>query len=142
MIVFELDPRLAEDSAPLGRLPLCLVRLHRDARYPWVILVPERAGVREIHELCAEDRRALIEESAAIASAMQRALGADKMNVAALGNVVPQLHVHHIARFASDDAWPRPVWGTHPPLAYAEGALEQRIELLARAFASIAGFIH
>jgi diadenosine tetraphosphate (Ap4A) HIT family hydrolase len=137
---FELDPRLAEDSAPLGRLPLCLVRLHRDGRYPWVLLIPARPDVTEIHQLAPADRRALIEESAAVASAMQRALGADKMNVAALGNLVPQLHVHHVARYRHDDAWPGPIWGAHPPLSYLGEQLERRLEILRAAFAELESF--
>jgi len=137
---FELDPRLAEDTVPIGRLPLCLVRLHLDGRYPWVVLIPERPGVTEIHRLSATDRRALIEESAAVAGAMQQALGADKMHVAALGNQVPQLHLHHIARYAHDDAWPGPVWGAHPPLSYFDDQLDRRLALLREAFEGIAGF--
>ena len=138
---FELDARIVEDSMAIGRLGLCLVRLHRDARYPWVLLVPERAHVREIHELSVADRAALIEESSAIAAAMQRALGADKMNVAALGNIVPQLHVHHVARYRSDDAWPGPIWGRHPSMPYLGDQLEERLSLLTAAFASIDGFV-
>ncbi|MCZ7682627.1 MAG: HIT family protein [Sandaracinaceae bacterium] len=138
---FELDPRLAEDGEPIGRLALCLARLHRDARYPWVVLVPARAGVRELHELAEEDRRALVEEVSGVSRAMQQALGAEKMNVAALGNVVPQLHVHVVARYARDDAWPRPVFGAHPPLPYQEEALAERVALLARAFSPIPGFV-
>lgn len=138
-MTFELDGRLAADSVPLGRLPLSLVRLQLDARYPWVVLVPAREGVREIHELARDDRRALIEEAAAVAEAMQRALGAVKMNVAALGNVVAQLHV--IARFTDDDAWPRPVWGAHPALAYEPTALERRVRALRATFGSVPGFV-
>jgi diadenosine tetraphosphate (Ap4A) HIT family hydrolase len=138
---FELDARIVKDSVAIGRLALCLVRLHRDARYPWVLLVPERARVREIHELSPSDRATLIEESSAIASAMHRALGADKMNVAALGNVVPQLHVHHVARFRSDDAWPGAIWGRHPAMPYLGEQLTERLALLTAAFASIDGFV-
>jgi len=137
---FELDPRIVRDSVAIGRLPLCLVRLHRDARYPWVMLVPERAEVREIHELGAEDRGALIEESSAVAAVMQTMTGAQKMNVAALGNMVPQLHVHHVARFEGDDAWPGAIWGQHPALDYSDEALAERVDALRRAFAPIAGF--
>lgn len=138
---FVLDPRLEADSVPIGRFALCLARLIRDARYPWVLLVPARAGLREIYELDARDRALLIDESTAVASSMARVFAADKMNVAALGNVVPQLHVHHIARFASDDAWPSPVWGAHPPLAYEADALEARIALLRETFVAIEGFV-
>ena len=137
---FELDARILGDSRLIGRLPLCQLRLHHDGRYPWVLLVPERAAIREIHELSETDRRALIEESSAVATAMQTLFGADKMNIAALGNMVPQLHVHHVARFATDDAWPGPIWGQHPAKPYAEDALAERVDSLRAAFVSIAGF--
>ena len=137
---FALDPRLEADTVAIGALPLCRVLLHRDANYPWVILVPARAGITEIHQLGAADRRALIEESSAVAEAMQRLLQAPKMNVAALGNVVPQLHVHHVARFPGDPAWPRPIWGAVPPVPYAADAEAARLLELRAAFAAIAGF--
>jgi len=138
--MFELDARIERDTSPVGVLPLCAIRLHHDARYPWVLLVPQRAGVREIHTLSKADRAALTEESAAVSAAMQRLFGADKMNVAALGNMVPQLHVHHVARFASDDAWPGAIWGAHPAASYEAGALGTRLERLRLAFADIEGF--
>lgn len=138
---FTLDPRIAEDTWSLGRLPLSRVLLHRDGRYPWVLLVPARPGLRELYELEPADRAQLTEESAAIAQAMQAALGADKMNIAALGNVVAQLHVHHVARYAHDDAWPAPIWGRHPPLFYFDDQRERRIALLRAAFAPIPGFV-
>jgi diadenosine tetraphosphate (Ap4A) HIT family hydrolase len=138
---FALDPRIEGDSAPVGRLPLCVVRLMRDARYPWAVLVPARAEVREIHELAIADRAALIEESSAVASAMSRLHAADKMNVAALGNVVAQLHVHVIARRATDDAWPRPVWGAHPPVIEEPASLRARVLALRDALRGVAGFV-
>ena len=138
--MFELDPRIAEDTVPLGALPLSRLRLHLDARYPWVLLVPARPGATELHRLAPADRAALSEETAAVAAAMESALGADKMNVAALGNLVPQLHVHVIARYAHDDAWPAPIWGRHPPLEYFPESLAKRVALLQRAFEAIEGF--
>ncbi len=138
---FTLDPRIDRDTAPVGRLPLCVVRLHLDARYPWLLLVPRRPGVREIHELSAADRAALIDESCAVSAAAQALFGADKMNVAALGNMVPQLHVHHVARFTTDDAWPGAIWGAHPALDYAPAALQARLEALRGALASVSGFV-
>ncbi len=89
-----------------------------DANYPWFILVPEREGLRELHELAETDRHALWEESALLARALTQAFAPDKLNVAALGNVVPQLHVHHIVRYRHDAAWPAPVWGKHPAKPY------------------------
>lgn len=120
--MFHLHERLAADTVEVTRWPLCRVLLMNDRSYPWLILVPQCAGVREIHQLAAADRARLTEEVAAAARALEAEWGADKMNVAALGNLVPQLHVHVIARFRSDAAWPRPVWGVAPPEAYdAEG---------------------
>ncbi|MDQ3037022.1 MAG: HIT family protein [Myxococcota bacterium] len=132
---FVLDPRLEADSAAVGRLPLCCVRWSRDARYPWALLVPARAEVTEIHQLSSDDRRALIDESALVASTLARLVSAHKMNVAAIGNVVAQLHVHVVARFREDDAWPRPIWGVHPPRAHEGDALRARVDALRGALA-------
>lgn len=121
--MFRLHERLAADTVEVTRWPLCRVLLMNDRTYPWLILVPQRAGVREIHHLSAADRARLTEEAAAAARVLEAEWAADKINVAALGNVVPQLHVHVIARFRSDPAWPRPVWGAVPPEAYDEAAL-------------------
>ncbi|MDX8406999.1 MAG: HIT domain-containing protein [Mariprofundaceae bacterium] len=119
-----LHAQLKQDCHVLGRFPLSLLLLLDDAQYPWCILVPQRQDVREIHHLPEADQQQLLRESVALAQAMERVFAADKMNVAALGNVVPQLHVHHIARFRNDPAWPAPVWGRLPPLAYAPDELK------------------
>jgi len=128
--MFALDTRLEKDSYTLGQLPLSLVLLSRDANYPWCILVPKREGVREIHALNKADRLQLLEESCALASLMETLFSPAKMNVAALGNMVPQLHLHHIARFESDLAWPKPIWGTVAAGEYSDELLEKRINLL------------
>lgn len=117
---FALHPQLAADCVVIGDLRLCRLLLMDDANYPWCILVPRRAGVREIHELAPDDQALLLGEVTRLSAAMQSLFAADKMNVAALGNVVPQLHVHVIARRAGDPAWPRPVWGAVPRRPYAE----------------------
>ena len=127
----DLHPTLARDTVEVARFPLCRVLLMKDRRFPWLILVPEREGVKEIHELAAEDRTALIEEVARVSRAMARLFRPDKMNVGALGNVVPQLHVHVVARFASDPAWPGPVWGSGPAVPYTEEDLEALKDRLA-----------
>ena len=130
---FTLHPTLARDTAEVVRLPLCRVLLMNDRRFPWLILVPEREGVREIHDLAAEDRAVLIEEIAQASEALARLVRPDKMNVGALGNVVPQLHIHVVARFAADPAWPGPVWGSGAAVPHAEDELEEmrgRIRLL------------
>ena len=114
----------------LGDWPLCRLLLMNDACFPWLVLVPQRPDLREIHDLPRPERALLIEEIARASSLMQQAFKADKMNVAALGNQVPQLHVHVIARFVGDPAWPNPVWGqgTARPMSEAERA--ERIALL------------
>jgi len=128
--MFELDPRLAKDSLTLGQFPLSFVLLSRDANYPWCILVPQREGVRELHHLDSSDRMQLLEESCALASLMERLFSPDKMNVAALGNMVPQLHLHHVARFKGDRAWPKPVWGAVDAIEYADDLIQDRALVL------------
>ncbi len=117
--LFELHPRLARDCIALGRFPLCRVLLMNERRYPWFILVPERAGIGEIHQLSGADRIRLIEESCELSRVLAGVFGAHKMNVAAIGNLVPQLHLHHVVRYREDPAWPAPVWGRFEPLPYA-----------------------
>jgi len=116
----DLHPQLAADCTVVGELPLCRLLLMDDANYPWCILVPRRSGIREIHELAEADQAALLREVTRLSAAMQHAFAADKMNVAALGNVVPQLHVHVVARRVDDAAWPKPVWGAVARRRYAE----------------------
>lgn len=131
-MTFALHPRLAADTISLGRLNLCRVLLMNDARWPWFILVPERAGVREIFELEEEDQKLLHRETMLLSRSVSDSFRADKMNIAALGNVVPQLHVHVIARYESDAAWPAPVWGKGEPVPYdAAGLARLRDFLLA-----------
>lgn len=116
--VFKLHPQLAKDSFPIGRFELCLLLLMNDSHYPWFILVPERENIRELHELGEADRRRLWKESAQLSLALTDSFKPDKLNIAALGNQVPQLHVHHIVRYQHDPAWPAPVWGKLPPTPY------------------------
>lgn len=123
---FQVDPKLAADTAVITDLPLCRALLMNDHRFPWAILVPRRPGVREIHGLIKAERLQLVEEAAATARAMEKQFSAHKMNVAALGNIVPQLHVHVIARFPEDAAWPGPVWGVGTPEPYGD-RLEQML---------------
>ncbi|MCA1299916.1 HIT family protein [Stappia indica] len=120
MTPFVLDPRLAADTLPVGLLGLCAVRLMSDARFPWLMLVPQRPDLTEILDLDEEERHLLMREIAAASSALRAVTVCDKLNVGALGNLVPQLHVHVIARFQGDAAWPGPVWGQGVPLPYEE----------------------
>ena len=126
MSTFELHPRLAADTFELGRLQLCRVLLMNDANYPWLILVPQRSGLREIFELNANEQTQLIHESSHVARSMSTLFKAEKMNIAALGNMVPQLHLHHIARNTHDPAWPHPVWGHCPAQTYDPRTLDER----------------
>ena len=116
--MFELHPRLNADTIPVIDWPLCRVLLMNECAWPWLILVPRRHSITEIHELDAGDREVLIQEIAAASHCLQNLTGADKMNVAALGNMVPQLHIHVIARFKDDPAWPKPVFGFQSPAPY------------------------
>jgi diadenosine tetraphosphate (Ap4A) HIT family hydrolase len=134
MPLFALHPTLARDTLEVVRLPLCRVLLMRDRRFPWLILVPEREAAREIHELAPADRTALVEEIARAGEVLTRLCQPDKLNVGALGNIVPQLHVHVVARSAGDPAWPGPVWGSGAAVPYAEGELEALRDRLAAAF--------
>lgn len=118
--VFELDPRLAAETLSVGSTALSRVLLMNDARFPWIVLVPAREGVTEPFQLAPSEQEALWRESMILAKAMKRHFGADKLNIAALGNQVSQLHVHHIARFHVDGAWPGPVWGVGSAVPYVE----------------------
>ena len=131
--MFHLDDRLAGDTVPICDLALSRVLLMNDARFPWAILVPRRPALVEFHDLAPADRDVLGEEAALVSAALQKLTGAQKMNVAALGNVVRQLHVHVIARVEGDAAWPRPVWGVGSAVPYAAGEAEARAAALKEA---------
>lgn len=130
--MFELDKRLENDTWVIGDLPLSRVLLMNDSQFPWVILVPRRDNIREVIELEPGDRQALWHESDQVSEALLRVFSAHKLNVAALGNVVPQLHVHHIARFTDDCAWPHPVWGRQSTKAYTQDEAASHIDALSR----------
>ena len=119
---FELDPRLAADTFLVGETPLCQLLLMNDARYPWLILVPRRGDITEPFELGEADQAQLWQESMRLGEAMKAHFAAEKLNIAALGNQVAQLHVHHIARFHVDAAWPGPVWGVGSAVPYGDAA--------------------
>ena len=122
--MFELDGRLAADTFVLGSTSLSRVLLMNDARFPWLILVPERADVSEPFDLSEADQEQLWQESMRLGGAMKAHFAADKINVAALGNQVAQLHVHHIARFHVDAAWPGPVWVVGRAVPYEAAAVQ------------------
>lgn len=120
MSAFQLDERLGRDSDLLVRLGLCQLRLMKDARWPWLVLVPERADMSELYELPMLDQQALTIEVNMVAAALKKITGAEKINVGALGNIVRQLHIHVVARKTGDANWPGPVWGYGKAEPYAE----------------------
>jgi diadenosine tetraphosphate (Ap4A) HIT family hydrolase len=121
--MFELDPRLAVDTVELARWSLCRVLLMNDSNYPWLILVPQRPGLRDFDEVAGADRGVLDGEITRACAVLRKLFKPHKMNVASLGNVTPQLHIHVIARQTSDRAWPKPVWGVVPAKPYTAEAL-------------------
>ena len=125
-----LDPQLEHDTLMVGDLPLCQIRLMNDANYPWLILVPRRHAAVEITDLADVDQVELIREISNVTRALQSCSACDKINVAAIGNVVPQLHVHVIARHSGDAAWPRTVWGQAPVRPYEGAARDKRMYAL------------
>ncbi len=132
-MTFALDPVLAGDTETVADLDLSRVLLMRDCRYPWLILVPRNPGLVEIGDLSREDRIALSDETDRAAGALTRLYTPDKINIAAIGNIVRQLHVHVVARTAGDPSWPGPVWGHSPAEPYAGDALAARIAEIADA---------
>lgn len=131
--MFVVDPRLQQDTLPVGDFPLCRLLLMNDANYPWFILVPRREEVSELFQLDALDQQALWQEATMLAETLKDAFGADKMNIATLGNMVSQLHMHVIARRRDDPAWPAPVWGRLPAQPYGDEqvlAIKDRLRLV------------
>ena len=130
MSAWHLHPQLADDTVPVMELRLCEVRLMDDANHPWLVLVPRVADIVEFIELNPAQRAQLTTEIDAACHALKALFKPDKLNVAALGNLVPQLHVHVIARYRDDIAWPRPVWGVAAARPYSPEALIERINAL------------
>ncbi|MCK5870439.1 HIT family protein [Methylococcaceae bacterium CS1] len=121
---FTLHPTLKKDCIKLGHLELCQVLLMNDSQFPWLILVPERDNITEIHQLPPKDQQQLIYESSYIAEQLANLFHADKMNIAALGSMVPQLHIHHVVRYKTDKVWPAPIWGKLEAIAYTDQELD------------------
>lgn len=137
--MFNLHPQLINDGIVLGEFELSTLLLSNDAQFPWFILVPRREGVTELYQLSPVDRAQLLDESCVLAQALSQVFAADKLNIAALGNMVSQLHVHHIVRYQTDPAWPAPVWGKLPAVPYGSEQLAERIARLKAA--QIEGFV-
>ena len=131
---FQLDPRLEKDTVLISDWHLCQVRLMNDSRYPWVILIPKVEGVSEIHELTEEQQQLLLGESMRLSKALDLLFSPHKLNIAALGNMVRQLHVHHIVRYEDDASFPKPVWGVGDAVPYSTQVLEETISGLTIAF--------
>ena len=128
--MFALDSRLQQDCLLVGDFPLCRLLLMNDSNYPWFILVPRREEVSELFQLDADDQRQLWQETTLLAETLKDIFAADKMNVATLGNVVSQLHMHVIVRWREDASWPAPVWGRHPAQPYSEQQVGQVVDKL------------
>ncbi|CDZ61588.1 HIT family protein [Neorhizobium galegae] len=120
MSEFELDGRITRDSDLVSVLTLCQLRIQNDSRWPWLVMVPQRAGMTEIFDLSPAEQALLSVEVNRVAAALKTVTGATKINVGALGNIVRQLHVHVIARFEGDPNWPGPIWGFGQPVTYEE----------------------
>lgn len=127
MSTFQLHAQLKQDCFIVGQFELCLVLLLNDSQFPWFILVPQRENIREIYELQSEDQQLLIQESSYFSQKLATIFEAEKLNVAAIGNIVPQLHVHHIVRYQTDKAWPAPVWGKFAATPYTTQQRDFRI---------------
>lgn len=134
---FMLDERLAADTLPVADMPLCRVLLMNDTRYPWIILVPRHPSISEVFELSASDQQQLWHEATYLGEAMKTALGGDKLNIATLGNVVNQLHLHVVVRRHDDVTWPAPVWGNGSPEPYD---LEHQARIRDQLLAHIHGY--
>jgi diadenosine tetraphosphate (Ap4A) HIT family hydrolase len=130
MTCFVLHPQLEKDSELVTELMLCSVRIINDINYPWLILVPKVDNISDVIDLSDVQQRMLWQESALVSRALKHLFTPDKLNVAALGNMVPQLHLHHIVRYKNDVSWPKPIWGQVPSKAYSDKQLSKQIELI------------
>ena len=130
MTFFVLHPQLEKDSELVTELMLCSVRLINDINYPWLILVPKVDNISDVIDLSDVQQRMLWQESALVSRALKHLFTPDKLNVAALGNMVPQLHLHHIVRYKNDLSWPKPIWGQVPSTAYSDKQLAKQIKLI------------
>jgi len=128
--MFNLHPQLDKDCILIGQFKLCQLLLMNDANYPWFILVPARENISEIYQLSDEGQQQLLSESTYLSRKLMQVFSGDKMNIAALGNVVPQLHVHHVVRYKTDSTWPAPVWGKLAAIEYDELQLNEIMKKL------------
>lgn len=127
---FHLHTQLQKDCIFIGKMTLCRLLLMNDNQFPWFILVPEVEGITEIYHLDKQQQSLLIEESSFFAERLHEIYKPDKLNIAAIGNLVPQLHVHHVVRYRTDKAWPAPIWGKFPVISYSEQKLAEVVNLI------------
>ncbi|MBV1920088.1 MAG: HIT family protein [Pseudomonadales bacterium] len=132
MTPFVLDTRLEADTFRVGESALNLLLLMNDSRYPWCILVPKQTGLREIYELSTKDQSALLIESSLLAKTIMTTFMQEKINIGALGNVVSQLHIHHVGRRQNDPAWPAPVWGHSQATPYSSDSRKLNVQALSQ----------
>jgi len=125
--LFQLHPRLKQDCITIGRFDLCQLLMMNDSQYPWFILVPEKANITEIYQLSKADQHTLTQESSYLSENLAMLYKADKMNIAAIGNLVPQLHLHHVVRYQTDQAWPAPIWGKFAAIPYTPQQMTDNI---------------
>lgn len=137
-MTFKLHPDLIRDGIHMGDFTLCRVLLINDAAYPWFVLVPRRESLRDPIDMTDADHALLWEESRVFSNAIMTIFSGEKLNVAALGNMTPQLHIHHIVRYAADPAWPGPIWGKQPMTPYSGADAQNILEKLKKA--QISGF--
>lgn len=123
-MTFKLHPQLAKDSIEIGQFSLCRLLLINDQQYPWFVLVPQRADIKEIYQLSEIDQQQMWQESRILSKVIMEVFNGDKLNVAAIGNLVAQLHIHHVVRFKTDISWPAPIWGQHPMIEYDNDEIE------------------
>ncbi|ABK44941.1 histidine triad (HIT) protein [Magnetococcus marinus MC-1] len=139
MPIVPLHPVLAKDGLWVTELSACCVLLINDSRYPWLVLVPDRANLTDLDQLNEGDMALVMQDIRLGSRVLRRLFEPTKLNVAALGNMVPQLHIHLIARFSHDAAWPKPVWGAHPAIPYDKASRAQRVMQLQQAFVAEQG---
>ncbi len=128
--LFKLHSQLTKDTIFIGKFELSQLLIHKDANYPWFILVPMLPNISEIHQLLSDEAIQLIKESNVLSETISEIFAPDKINIAALGNMVPQLHLHHVARYKNDISWPNTIWGNKPSTEYNKKNLKFRIESL------------
>lgn len=130
MSTFQLHPRLQQDCLLVGHFALSKILMMNDSQYPWFVLVPQRSDIMEVYQLAEADRQQLISESCLLAEKLVQIYQPDKLNIAAIGNLVPQLHVHHVVRYLTDKAWPAPIWGKFDPVPYQKQDAQREIARL------------